>query len=125
MGMTDITATDRLAIRRVIVRQLEAFRRDDPETAFSLASPDIQAQFRTVKTFIATVRKSFEPLYRPRSVLFRDLTWMSDCPTQRVTVMSRDGRLLMAYYLMERQSNGNWRIHGCELMPLSEANRRA
>ena len=33
--MMKLTATDRQAIRRVIVRQLEAFRRDDPETAYN------------------------------------------------------------------------------------------
>ena len=84
----------------------------------------MQAKFRSVKTFLATVKHSYEPLYRPRSVLFRDLTWLGDCPTQRVTVMSRQGQLLMAYYPMERQNNGNWRIHGCELMPLSQAEHR-
>ncbi len=116
-----ITATDRQAIRRVIVRQLEAFRRDDPETAFSLASPTIQAQFRSVKTFLSMVKKRYGPLYRHRSILFLDLTWLDERPTQRVSVMAKDGKLLMALYPMDRQDNGNWRIHGFELMPLSEA----
>jgi hypothetical protein len=40
----ELRADDRIAIRAVIERQLEAFRQEDAAAAFALASPEIQAK---------------------------------------------------------------------------------
>jgi uncharacterized protein DUF4864 len=46
-----LTDADRTAIRTVIERQLDALRQDDAASAFALASPEIQAKFKTPGTF--------------------------------------------------------------------------
>jgi DNA-binding transcriptional LysR family regulator len=116
-----VDATDRLDIREVIARQLEAFRRDDGDAAFAFASPGIQAIFRDPETFMAMVRAGYGPVYRPHEVEFRDIVGYRGQPTQRVLLVGPDNVPVVAYYLMERQPDGSWRIDGCILMGTSEA----
>ena len=77
----DLTDADRTAIRTVIERQLDALRQDDASGAFALASPEIQAKFETPERFLTMVRTSYQPVYRPRQVVFRDLTILEGQPT--------------------------------------------
>jgi Domain of unknown function (DUF4864) len=60
------TAVDRLAIRRVIERQLEALRNGDAVAALVYASPEIQAKYRPPDTFMSAVRTFYQPVDRPR-----------------------------------------------------------
>jgi hypothetical protein len=69
----DLTNADRAAIHTVIERQLEALRQDDAVGAFALASPEIQAKFETPERFMTMVQTWYQPVYRPRQVIFRDL----------------------------------------------------
>jgi len=109
---------DRRAIRQVIERQLEAFGRDDADDAFAFASPAIQVQFETAARFMAMVRSSYAPVYRPRSILFQDIVAIEGCPAQKLTLMGENGDLFTAFYLMEPQPDGRWCIQGCFLIPL-------
>ncbi|NJL22638.1 MAG: DUF4864 domain-containing protein [Leptolyngbyaceae cyanobacterium SM1_3_5] len=113
-----LSEIDRRAIRRVIERQLEAFGRDDADAAFAFASPAIQAQFESPSRFIAMVRSSYAPVYRPRSILFQDIVAIEGYPAQKLTLMDANGDLFTAFYVMEPQRDGRWRIQGCFLMPL-------
>ncbi len=113
-----VTDTDRTAIRSVIEQQLDALRRDDADGAFAFASPGIRTQFGTAKNFLAMVRASYQPVYRPRSVVFEDLTSVEGIPTQQVLLLSPDGEPVRALYLMEKQPDGIWKINGCYLVPI-------
>ena len=118
----EIADVDRAAIRSTISSQLEAFQRDDADGAFELASPEIQALFGTVDNFMRMVRADYQPVYRPRSVLFGDLTTVDGLPTQQVMILSDKG-LVKALYLMQKQPEDSWRIAGCYLVPVEgEAN---
>lgn len=108
-------AADREAIRRVISQQLDAFQRDDEIEAFSYASPSIQAQFKTPAEFMRMVRSGYEAVYRPRSTRFLEAIVMDGQIVQPLEVVAPDGSLVMAFYLMERQPDGSWRISGCVL----------
>jgi hypothetical protein len=61
----ELTADDRIAIRAVIERQLDAFRQEDAAAAFALASPEIQAKYGSPETFMAIV-KAFSSRYTVR-----------------------------------------------------------
>lgn len=113
-----MTPTDEAAIRSVIQRQLEAFQRDDAEAAFAFASPEIQAQFGTSANFIYCVKTGYAPVYRPRAVVFEDLTTIEGMPAQRVMLMGANQELVQATYLMQQQFSSDWRIHGCFLTPI-------
>lgn len=114
-----VLPTDPELIRSVIQQQLEAFQQDDAEGAFAFASPAIQAQFGTPETFMQMVKTGYVPVYRPRAVIFAALTTVEDMPAQTVMLMSENEELVQAVYLMQQQPNGNWRIHGCFLTPVS------
>ncbi|MBE9028894.1 DUF4864 domain-containing protein [filamentous cyanobacterium LEGE 11480] len=114
------TEVDRTAIRSVVEAQLQAFQQDDAEAAFEFASPGIQELFRTPTNFLQMVRQSYQPVYRPRSVMFEELTLLQDLPTQPVLLLSPDGDPVRALYLMENRTTGSWRITGCYLLPVNE-----
>ncbi len=114
----EVTETDRTAIRFVIERQLQAFQNDDATTAFSFASPGIQIQFETPENFMRVVKTAYPAVYRPRSVLFEDLTNMRGVLTQPVLLLDSEGVPMTALYLMENQPDRTWRINGCYLVPV-------
>ncbi|MEO1093093.1 MAG: DUF4864 domain-containing protein [Pseudomonadota bacterium] len=121
LGADDLAGNDRAAIQTVIQSQLDAFQRDDGVAAFGFASPMIQDLFRTPEGFMAMVKRGYAPVYRPQQVVFQDLVTMRGKPTQRVWVVGPDGRAVIAYYVMEQQADGTWRIDGCILEPVSDA----
>ncbi len=117
----DLSPTDVAAIRAVVQSQLDAFQRDDPDAAFGYASPTIQDLFRTAEVFMAMVRAGYQPVYRPQQVRFQDVVSFRGAPTQRVLLVGPDGLAVIANYMMERQRDGSWRIGGCVLEPIADA----
>lgn len=113
-------AGDRGAIEQVIRDQMAAFRADDAAAAFAFASPSIQAMFGTPERFLAMVRRGYAPVYRPRSVEFRELAPRDGALVQRVLVVGPDGVPEVALYVMEQQPDGRWRIAGCFLTKAEE-----
>lgn len=57
-GQQPVPAAEAGAIRQVIEAQIAAFRRDDAEGAFALATPGIRAAFGTAANFLEMVRTS-------------------------------------------------------------------
>jgi len=111
-----LTGEDLVAIRAVINRQIDAFRRDDAREAFALVSPDVQETFGTPERFLDTVRVSYRAVYRPATVVFLDLAVMGHDAVQRVQLTDRTGAVWVAYYAMQRQRDGSWRTNGCHLV---------
>jgi len=107
------------AINAVIEAQLAAFKRHDAEAAFSHAAPDIQARFQTAENFIAAVATQYLPLYSPKRVAFLGLVQEDGATIQRLKVLGPEGGEYIAYYPMERQSDGVWKIGGCHLEPVA------
>jgi len=110
-----VSAADREAIRSIIRSQVDAFRRDDGETAFGYASPMIREMFGTSDNFMDMVRQGYPMVYRPRVFDFAEIVMMNGAPTQKVHVVGPDGRPVDAFYPMTRLPDGSWRINGCYL----------
>lgn len=108
-------ASDQAAIVTVIQSQMAAFQRDDAVDAFSYASPFIQQKFQSATSFLDMVKRGYLPLYRPRGTEFLELTMENGVPVQRVRVYAPDGTPISAYYTMQRQEDGTWRINGVQL----------
>lgn len=104
---------DRTAIRTVIERQLDAFRRGDGGEAYSYASSGIRTMFGNPDNFMAMVRQGYPQVYRPRDVSFQDLVTEEGRLTQRVLLVGPDGVPSIARYFMQRQPDGSWLIDGC------------
>ena len=111
-----VTAADMEAIRGVIHRQIDAFRRDDAHGAFALVSPGVQQAFGTPERFLDTVRMAYRAVYRPSAVTFLELVVMGGDVVQPVQVTDRSGAVWVAYYAMQRQRDGSWRTNGCHLV---------
>ena len=115
-----ISADDRAAIRGVIQGQVEAFRRDDSDAAFSYASPAIRGLFGQPEIFMDMVRQGYQPVYRPQAFEFGEIVTLHGLITQKVHIVGPDGRLVTAYYPMTRLPDGSWRIDGCYLQAPEE-----
>ena len=115
-----VSSSDQDAIRDVIQRQVDAFRRDDGETAFGFASPAIRGMFGSSDVFMDMVRQGYLPVYRPRVFEFREIVTLHGMVTQKVHVIGPDGRPVTAFYPMAQQPDGSWRIEGCYLQAPDE-----
>jgi len=111
-----LAPADAAAIQRVIQSQMNAFKTDDWNAAFAYAAPSIQAKFQSPQIFSQMVTQAYQPVYRPRGVEFRALKPSEFGPTQEVFVVGPDGLSYLAYYTMEKQADGTWRISGCYLV---------
>ena len=105
-------------IRSIIDRQLEALKRDDAAAAFGLAAPVFRAKFGTPERFMAAVKKDFAAIYRPRTVTYQDMGFASGKPVQKMLVIGGDGKAAMAYFSMEKQANGAWRVDALVVTPI-------
>jgi hypothetical protein len=110
-----VTPDDLAEIRAVIHRQIDAFRRDDAQGAFALASPGVQRAFGTPQRFLDTVRMAYRAVYRPSALAFLELVVIGGEVVQPVQVTDRSGAVWVAYYAMQRQKDGSWRTSGCHL----------
>jgi uncharacterized protein DUF4864 len=112
-----LTAQDFAEMRVVIHRQLDAFRRQDAKSAFSLASPAVQQAFGTPERFLDAVRASYQPMVRPASVTFLEPVLFGGDAVQPLRLIEQSGAVWLAYYAMQRQKDGSWRANGCHLVP--------
>jgi len=100
------------SIRDVINQQIEAFRADDGERAFSFAAPVIRSKFGSADNFMTMVRTGYPDVYRPKAVEFRDLKRDGERLIQEVWFLGTGGDSTIGTYIMERQEDGVWKIAG-------------
>lgn len=115
---------DELAIRTVVERQLQAFQRNDAVTAFSLACPELQHQLRQPHIFLEMIKINYQPIYRPRAVMFEGIIYVRQQPTLQVMLLTQGGNLVRSLFMMQQQSDLSWRVAGCQLLPVGIENRR-
>ena len=108
-----VKTEDVAAIRNIILGQLDAFREDDAEKAFSFAAPQIQKVFKTPGIFLNMVRKSYRSLYRSQSFEFRGTQRIDGNIVQPLAVIGPTGVSETALYIMEEQPDGTWKIGAC------------
>lgn len=108
-------AASALAIRQVITDQIAAFGRDDAEGAFGFATRNLQRQFGTAGSFIDMVRSGYSAVYRAQRIDFLPLEEREGQLIQPALVVGPDGTLVEAFYFMEQDAAGQWRISGCLL----------
>ena len=90
------------SIRGVIEQQIDAFKRDDAAGAYSFAAPEIKKIFPSAEIFMQMVRQGYQPVYRPRSFAFNELTRIDGKLVQSVRVVGPDGLPVTALYILER-----------------------
>ena len=66
------------------------------------------------------VKAGYLSVYRPREVRFGELIDDRGAPVQPVLLVGPELEVVTAYYLMEKQADGTWRIDGCVLREVPE-----
>lgn len=98
-------------IEGVITSQIEAFKADDLDTAFSFASPMIQNLFGSPERFGEMVQNGYPMVLRPDDMRFLGLTLEGSEIRQRVMIRDGAGRLHFLDYYMVPGDDG-WLING-------------
>lgn len=109
------------AIKLVIQAQLNAFQADDNDKAYEYSSPAVKEIFPDVQKFIEMVKTGYKPVYRPKSVEFKELIPDDVLPIQHLIIIGPDGRVWDAYYAMMRQEGDMWKVAGVKLFPRNES----
>jgi hypothetical protein len=115
-----VEAADESAMRAIVDRQIGAFRADDGDLAFSMATPNLRAIFGSSSGFMAMVRQGYRPVYRPRSYAFAPGRDGQSGPEVPVLIEDDAGARWTAIYSFERQPDGTWAISGCRLVKVAE-----
>jgi hypothetical protein len=107
------------AMQSVVGAQLEAFREQRHQDAFSHAAPSIQAMFGDVDTFIQMVRRGYAPVYSNKGFNFgTSFTDNTGQFAQRVVIDAKDGKRYEAIYTLQQLADGTWKITSCTLLEI-------
>jgi len=99
-------------VREVVQSQLQALASEDAGKAFALADPALRTRFGSAEAFYATVREQYPMVLRPASVLFLKPESDGSIALQKVRLTDNDGFNWVVTYLLNRQSDHQWRISG-------------
>ena len=102
-------------IEGVISGQIEAFKADDFEEAFTFAAPSIQLMFRTPENFGIMVRRGYPMVWRPAEVTFLDLREEGGRCVQTVQIEDAEGTIHLLAYSMT-QTEAGWKISGVQFL---------
>lgn len=102
-------------IQNTIQSQIDAFLKDDFETAFEYASPNIKGIFGSAERFGQMVSQGYPMVHRPSAVEMLDLREIEGRLWQRVLVTDAAGRGHLLEYQMIETAEG-WKINGVELL---------
>jgi len=107
--------SDAKAAAEPVVKQLEAFRRDDYDTAFTFASTEIQAQFDR-RSFEVMVRRGYPEIARSAfaAVVKTELVPEGSAYVT-VKIRGANGQSIEALYELVWQDG--WRINGVVTRP--------
>ena len=103
--------------QKVIAGQIQAFRAQQHEEAFSYATDNLQRMFGSTERFIGMVRQGYMPIYGAKSWAFERSRMQGDMLLQEVRLVGPKGREWMALYTMERLADGSWRIAAVRMVP--------
>ena len=109
-------ATDVTAATEPISKQLEAFRRDDYDTAYAFAAADIKAMFDRA-AFERMVRQGYPEIAHSTFALIVHSALGPDGHVYvRVRIRGANGNSIEAVYDMVQEA-GSWRINGVATRP--------
>ena len=108
---TVVFADERELVRSTISSQIEAFKENNIEKAYTFAAPNIQAQFSNPEVFGLMVKNGYPIIWRPKSFKFTKFQGLGNKSIQRVLFQSYDGRLETYDYILEKYDD-LWKIAG-------------
>ncbi len=103
------------AIHKIISMQIQAFRDNEPDEAYSFASDFIKAKFPSPAIFMAMVKGSYPMIWGPEKYKFVEQRNHASNVIQRVVFTDTDDNLYFFDYLLLKTDN-TWKIHGVYLV---------
>ncbi|MEW9921149.1 DUF4864 domain-containing protein [Marimonas sp. MJW-29] len=102
-------------IEGTISSQIEAFKADDFEQAFTYASPRLQDLFQTPQNFQRIVTQGYPMVWRPADVQYLELLDHGGSLWQKVQIIDEKGVMHLLLYRMQETEEG-WRIAGVQIL---------
>ncbi|MCA1444054.1 DUF4864 domain-containing protein [Ensifer sp. IC4062] len=117
IGAGSTLADEPVDTAQAIIRaQIKAFLEDDPETAYSFASPAIRTKFPDKIIFFDMVKRSYQHLYRPGNFAFGRSKVVGEEVFQEVLISGSDGKDWTAIYDLVHQPDGSYKINGVMML---------
>jgi hypothetical protein len=115
LGLSGSVSADGAGIEATISGQIEAFRADDFDRAFTYASPGIQGLFGTSQNFGLMVRQGYPMVWRPAEVEYLELREIAGNLWQKVRITDAAGTLhILDYQMIETESG--WKINAVQVL---------
>ncbi len=108
----NLKASDRQQIAETVIEQLKAFAEKDAKKAYSLAAPAARADFVSANQFLNNLNDIYQLITRSRIERLDGLDMGNADPRQRILLTSPSGRMWMAYFTMQKQPGGEWKVLG-------------
>lgn len=112
-------AAQQTEIEGTINSQIDAFKADDFEQAFTYATPRLQRLFQTPQNFQRMVTQGYPMVWRPADVTYLELEEHGGAMFQKVQIVDANGRIHILLYRMIETENG-WRIGGVQILDSAE-----
>ena len=106
-------------VQATISSQLEAFKKDDFDTAFTFASPSIQSMFRTSQNFGQMVRRGYPMVWRPQKFNFLEHRKDPAGRAQDMQIVDQSGIAHYLRYFLIDTTKG-WKISGVQFLNPSD-----
>ncbi|MHA7880828.1 MAG: DUF4864 domain-containing protein [Saccharospirillum sp.] len=103
--------------RRIITSQLAALQNGDAEGAWAFAHTSIRTMFGSPERFYQMVNQGYRPLIDFTQVTFQEAEQADPVWIQPVRLRDTNNDEFIAFYAMQRNVGGEWRIAGCQLYP--------
>lgn len=113
--MTFGAMAQRAEIEGTITAQLEAFKADDFEQAFTYATPRLQQLFQNPQNFQRMVINGYPMVWRPADVRYLELGEYDGAFWQKVQMTDAKGVTHLLLYRMQETAEG-WRIGGVQIL---------
>lgn len=112
-SQNNFSADEQEQLRNVIRTQIKAFRKRDADLAFSVTSASMRRHFTSAQNFLSSMARNYKPVFTAERILFDSIDTTGQNPVQRLYVTDRSGRQWLAFYVMEKLPENQWKIAGC------------
>ncbi|MEM9350108.1 MAG: DUF4864 domain-containing protein [Pseudomonadota bacterium] len=116
VGLAGPVAAQSDGIRSTISGQMEAFRADDFERAFTFAAPNIKRMFGTSERFGTMVRNGYPMVWKNAEIRYLELREIAGNLWQMVQVEDENGGFHYLDYMMVETPEG-WQIAAVQFLP--------
>lgn len=103
--------------RRIITSQLAALQNGDADGAWVFAHSSIRAIFGNPERFYQMVDQGYRPLIDFTRVTFQETEQADQVWIQPVRLNDLNNDEYIAFYAMQRNAEGEWRISGVQIYP--------